>query len=120
MFLRVIFCFLVLFIAQNTCLAQEGGNAPKKEQSMKSKRKLRKEDRKKWKEDRKNKRLEEKKVRDHHKRIQTKEVRKRMKRSKQTAARNRDHKREPFFQRVFKKKGKRVKPSKEKSSKVKQ
>ena len=46
-----------------------------------------------------------------------------MKRSKQTAARNRDHKREPFFQRLFKKKGnkgKRVKQPKEKASKVQQ
>jgi len=121
MFLRIIFCLLCLFILQNTCQAQEGGDGPKKEQSLKSKRKLRKEDKKKWKEDRKNKRLEEKKIRDHHKRIQTKEVRKRMKRSKQTAARNREHKREPFFQRVFKKnpKGKRSKSSKEKTSKVK-
>lgn len=120
MLLRIIFCFLCLLILRNACPAQESGSAPKKEQSFKSKRKLRKEDRKQWKEDRKNKRLEEKKIRDHHKRIQTKEVRKRMKRSKQTAERNREHKREPFFQRLFKKnpKGKRTK-SREKTSKVK-
>ena len=93
-----------------------------KDQSLKSKRKLRKEDRKQWKEDRRNKRAEEKKVRDYHKRIQTKEVRHRMKRSKKTAARNRDHTREPFFQRMFHKKGKgkRVKQPTEKTSKVKQ
>jgi hypothetical protein len=122
MLLRIIFSFLCVFILQNACQAQEGGDGPKKEQSLKSKRKLRKEDKKKWKEERKNKRLEEKKIRDHHKRIQTKEVRKRMKRSKQTATRNRDHKREPFFKRIFKKnpKGKRAKPSKEKAPKVKQ
>lgn len=121
MYLKIIFCILFSIFLQNACLAQSGGDAPKKEQSLKSKRKLRKEDKKKWKEDRRNKRLEEKKIRDHHKRIQTKEVRKRMKRSKQTATRNREHKREPFFQRLFKKKGgKRVKQPKEKSSKVKQ
>ena len=125
MFSRIIiFIFLTLFI-QSHYLAQESGaksDPPKKDQSLKSKRKLRKQDRKQWKEDRRNKRAEEKKIRDHHKRIQTKEVRKRMKRSKQTAIRNHDHKREPFFQRLFHKngKGKRVKQPKEKASKVKQ
>ncbi len=125
MYLRIIFCVLFSLFLQNACLAQESGgksDPPKKDQSLKSKRKLRKEDKKQWKEDRRNKRAEEKKIRDHHKRIQTKEVRKRMKRSKQTATRNHDHKREPFFQRLFKKKnkGKRVKQPKEKTSKVKQ
>lgn len=121
MLLRGIFFALCVLFLQNTGQAQEGGSPPKKEQSLKSKRKLRKEDKKKWKEDRKNKRLEEKKIRDHHKRIQTKEVRKRMKRSKQTATRNREHKREPFFQRVFKKnpRSKRAHSSKEKTTKVK-
>ena len=49
------------------------------------------------------------------KRIQTKEVRKRMKRSKQKAQYNRDHKREPFYKRWLndRKRGKRAKPSKE-------
>ncbi len=125
MYLKIIFCLLFFYGFQNTCLAQEsggGGDPPKKDRSLKSKRKLRKQDRKQWKEDRRNKRAEEKKVRDYHKRIQTKDVRKRMKRSKQTAARNRDHTREPFFQRVFKKKskGRRVKQPTEKTSKVKQ
>jgi len=118
MYLKIIFFILFSYAFQNACLAQEA--APKKEQSLKSKRKLRKEDKKKWKEDRRNKRAEEKKIRNHHKRIQTKEVRKRMKRSKQTAGRNRDHKKEPFFKRLFNKKGKRVKQPKEKTSRVKQ
>ncbi len=124
MYLKLFFCLLFFYSLQNPCLGQEsgGGDPPKKDQSLKSKRKLRKEDRKQWKEDRRNKRAEEKKVRDYHKRIQTKEVRNRMKRSKKTAARNRDHTREPFFQRMFHKKGKgkRVKQPTEKTSKVKQ
>ena len=121
MFLRFIICIIIMFAFQNTCLAQDGGDPPKKDQSIKSKRKERQEDKKKWKEDRRNQRAEEKKIKAHHKRIQTKEVRKRMKRSKSTAQRNHDHKREPFFQRVFKKKrGKGSKQPKEKASKVKQ
>ena len=116
MYIKIIFCLLFFYSFQNVCLAQEGGEG-KKEQSLKSKRKLRKEDRKKWKEERRTKRAEERKIRNHHKRIQTKEVRKRMKRSKQTAGRNRDHKREPFFQRIFKKKGKRSRAPKERASK---
>mgnify|MGYP001552563124 CR=1 FL=1 len=121
MFLRSLVCLLFVLFTQSTLLAQEGGDPPKKDQSIKSKRKQYKEDKRKWKEDRRNQRAEEKKVRDHHKRIQTKEVRKRMKRSKATAQRNHDHKREPFFQRVFKKKrGKGSKTPKEKTSKVKQ
>lgn len=125
MFPKIVFFICFILSIQNPCLGQENGgksDPPKKDQSIKSKRKLRKQDRKQWKEDRRNKRAEEKKIRNHHKRIQTKDVRKRMKRSKQTATRNHDHKREPFFQRMFHKKGKgkRVKQPKEKSSKVKQ
>lgn len=124
MFLRIFFSFLVIIFLQNTCVSQEsGGNAgpPKKDQSIKSKRKLRKADKKKWKEDRRNKRAEEKKIRDHHKRIQTKEVRKRMKKNKGKAIRNNTHQREPFFQRLFqKKRGKSSKQPKEKTSKVQQ
>ena len=121
MFFRIIFLLVTLAIFQNTCLAQEGGGPPKKEQSIKSKRKQYKEDKRKWKEERRNKRAEEKKIRDHHKRIQTKEVRKRMKRNKGKAIRNNTHQREPFFQRLFqKKRGKASKQPKEKTSKVKQ
>lgn len=107
---------LLVFIG--TSYAQEGGggkpNTPAT--TWKGKRKQRKADRKEWKKKRKEKRAEEKKIKNHHKRIQTKEVRKRMKRSKVKASRNREHKGEPFFQRVFNKKGKRVKKSKEHGS----
>ena len=121
MFIRIFFLLITFSIFQNTCLAQEGSGPPKKEQSIKSKRKQYKEDKRKWKEDRRNKRAEEKKIRDHHKRIQTKEVRKRMKRSKTKAIRNNTHQREPFFQRLFqKKRGKASRQPKEKTSKVQQ
>lgn len=112
----VILFTLLVFIG--TLNAQEGGggkpNTPAT--TWKGKRKQRKADRKEWKKKRKEKRAEEKKIKNHHKRIQTKEVRKRMKRSKVKASRNREHKGEPFFQRVFNKKGKRVKKSKEHGS----
>ena len=95
-------------------------DVPKKDQSIKSKRKQRKADKKEWKEERKLKKAEEKKIRDHHKRIQTKEVRKRMKRSKKTALRNHDHKKKPFFERIFSKEGKgRHSKKREKTTKVK-
>lgn len=124
MFIRIVGIFIFMFFLKSSCIAQDGGGkseAPKKDQSLKSKRKLRKADKKKWKEDRRNKRAEEKRIRKHHKRIQTKEVRKRMKRSKGTAVRNNSHQREPFFKRLFqKKRGKASKQPKEKTSKVKQ
>lgn len=101
---KIRYCLLFLVLIQFAGIAQESSGPPKKEQSVKSKRKQHQEDRKKWKEDRRNKRLEEKKIRDHHKRIQTKEVRKRMKRHKVKAQRNHDHQREPWFRRVFQKK----------------
>ena len=119
MFLKYFFILFFIFSAPVTSLSQDKGGPPKKDQSIKSKRKLRKADRLKWKEERRNKRAEEKKIRAHHKRIQTKEVRKRMKRSKGKAIRNNDHQREPFFQRLFKKKrGKASKQPKEKVKKV--
>lgn len=116
-----ILCF-VLLGAQNTVLAQSNGGPPKKDQSIKSKRKQRQEDKRKWKEERKKKRDEERMIREHHKRIQTKEVRKRMKRSKKVAQRNQDHVRAPWYERIFNKpgKGKRGKAPKEKTQKVKQ
>src|SRR6202008_2260157 len=103
MILRLILFLSLFCFASIASVAQEGGGPPKKDQSIKSKRKQYKEDKRKWKEERRKKRAEEKMVRDHHKRIQTKEVRKRMKRSKAKALRNHDNKREPFFQRVFSK-----------------
>lgn len=124
MLIRIVVIFIFTLFLKNACIAQEGGgksDAPKHEQSLKSKRKLRKADKKKWKEDRRNKRAEEKKIRNHHKRIQTKSVRKRMKSNKGKALRNNAHQREPFFKRLFqKKRGKGSKQPKEKTSKVKQ
>lgn len=121
MLFRIVVIFIFTCFIQNACIAQEDGDAPKHEQSLKSKRKLRKADKKKWKEDRRNKRAEEKKIRNHHKRIQTKSVRKRMKSNKGKALRNNAHQREPFFKRLFqKKRGKGSKQPKEKASKVKQ
>lgn len=124
MIYKLTLTILFFFILQNPCNSQTGGNGsqntPQGSQSLKSKRKQRKADKKEWKEERRKKRDDERKVRNHHKRIQTKEVRKRMKRSKQKATLNREHRREPFFQRLFNKKGKgkRVKVSKEKVKKV--
>lgn len=120
---RLILFFSFFLLSHNFYYSQQsdGKPVPKKDQSLKSKRKLRKADRKKWKEDRRNKRAEEKKIRDHHKRIQTKSVRKRMKRNKGKAMRNNSHQREPFFQRLFQqKRGKSSKNAKEKSSKGQQ
>ena len=112
----VILIFLIVSIPQNLLLAQEGAQPPKKEQSIKSKRKQYKEDKKKWKEEREQKRAEEKKIEEHHKRIQTKEVQKRMKKSKARAMRNNTHQRDPFFQRlVQKKRGRAIKQSKERA-----
>lgn len=117
MLLRFIFSIFFISILQNPSVAQENAGPPKKDQSLKSKRKLRKEDKKKWKEARRNKRAEEKKIKEYHKRLQTKEVRKRMKRSKKTSMRNNTNQREPFFQRLFqKKRGKSSRQPKEKTS----
>ncbi len=112
-----LFISILFFAFITNSLAQEGGGKPNTPATTwKGKRKQRRADRKEWKKARKDKRAEEKKIKNHHKRIQTKEVRKRMKRSKVKASRNREHKGEPFFERVFKKKGKRAKKSKERGT----
>ncbi len=119
----ILFIFFALSL-QTIGYSQTGGNGsqntPQGSQSLKSKRKQRKADKKEWKEDRRKKRDEERKVRNHHKRIQTKEVRKRMKRNKGKSQALRDNKREPFYKRLFNKKGKgkRAKVSKEKVKKI--
>jgi hypothetical protein len=122
-FLKVILLSVFVFVTNQVVIAQDApskSDVPKKDQSIKSKRKQRKADKKEWKEDRKKKKAEEKMIRDHHKRIQTKEVRKRMKRSKKTALRNHDHKRKPLFERMFNRDGKRKHSKKlEKTSQVK-
>ena len=124
MMFRLIVIIIFTCFLQNAGISQEGGgksDAPKHEQSLKSKRKLRKADRKAAKEKRKAEKAERKKIKNHHKRIQTKEVRKRMKKNKGKAIRNNTHQREPFFKRLFqKKRGKAGKQPKEKTSKVKQ
>ena len=106
MVFRIVVIFILAFFLKNVCIAQDskGGDPPKHEKSIKSKRKLRKADKKKWKEERRNKRAEEKKIRNHHKRIQTKSVRKRMKGNKGKAIRNNANQREPFFKLLFQKK----------------
>lgn len=106
-FLRLFTSILFVCLLQNSCFAQENSGPPKKEESLKSKRKLRKADKRKWKEERAAKRAEEKNIKAYHKRLQTKAVRKRMNQSKIKAQRNRDHLKEPLFVRLFNKKGKR-------------
>jgi hypothetical protein len=122
MLLRFILSLVFVCFIQNNFPAQESGGPPKKDQTIKSKRKLRKADKKKWKEDRAAKRAEEKKIKAYHKRIQAKEVRKRMKRSKGKSQAIRANKREPLIKRLFNKQGKRktAKQHKERTSKVKQ
>lgn len=107
---------IILCAFLSSSYAQDGGKPNIPATSIKGKRKQRKAAKKEWKKARKLKRAEEKNVKNHHKRIQTKEVRKRMKNSKVRATRNREHKSEPFFQKLFNKKGKRVKKSKEHGS----
>lgn len=107
MILRLVFSLLLFAFISNSAFSQDGGGPPKKDQSIKSKRKLRKADRKKWKETRSAERAEKRKIKAHHKRLQTKEVRKRMKRSKVKAQRNHDNKGPSFFERMRTKKSKR-------------
>lgn len=116
-FIKLIIAVLLFALLSPTYAQESGGGKPNvPATTLKGKRKQRKAAKKEWKKARKEKRAEEKKIKNHHKRIQTKDVRKRMKRSKVKATRNREHKGEPFFQRLFNKKGKRVKKSKEHGS----
>jgi len=118
MFIRIISLLILMAFFQPTMSSQETG-PPK--QTFRSKMKQRKADRKQWREDRRNQRAEKKAIRAHHKRIQTKAVRKRMKSKKKVALRNQNNEREPFFQRLFKKKGiRRAKKTKERGTTIKQ
>lgn len=81
-----------------------GAQEPKKQQSLKSERRIRKELRRESTEKRRKERAERKAVKKYHKRLQTKKVRKRMKSSKKSAIRYNEHKREFFIIRWFKKK----------------
>lgn len=116
-FLKFFTSVLFVCLLQNSFYAQENNGPPKKEQSIKSKRKLRKADKRKWKEERAAKRAEEKNIKAYHKRLQTKAVRKRMNQSKVKAQRNRDHLKEPLLLRFFNKKRKHKTSSQAKEKK---
>jgi hypothetical protein len=118
MLIRFFFSVIILCFLQITCYSQESGGPPKKEQSLKSKRKLRKADKKKWKEERSAQRAEEKNRDAHHKRVQTKAVYKRMKQSRAKSNSIRENKRDPFYKRWFQnnQKRKRVHITKERTN----
>lgn len=118
MLVRFFFSVIISCFLQITCYSQESGGPPKKEQSLKSKRKLRKADKKKWKEERSAQRAEEKNRDTHHKRVQTKAVYKRMKQSRAKSNAIRLNKREPFYKRWFQnnQKRKRIHITKERTS----
>jgi hypothetical protein len=118
MLIRFFFSVIILCFLQITCYSQESGGPTKKEQSLKSKRKLRKADKKKWKEERSAQRAEEKNRDAHHKRVQTKAVYKRMKQSRAKSNSIRENKRDPFYKRWFQnnQKRKRVHITKERTN----
>jgi hypothetical protein len=118
MFIRFFLSFIVLCFLQIKCYSQEGSSPPKKEQSLKSKRKIRKADKKKWKEERAIKRAEEKNKEAYHKRVQTKAVYKRMKQSRAKSNSIRTNKRDPFYKRWFQnnQKRKRINITKERTA----
>jgi len=118
MLIRFFFSVIILCFLQITCYSQESGGPPKKEQSLKSKRKLRKADKKKWKEERSAQRAEEKNRDAHHKRVQTKTVYNRMKQSRAKSNSIRENKRDPFYKRWFQnnQKRKRVHITKERTN----
>ena len=118
MIIRFCFSFVILCFLSINGYSQESGGPPKKEQSIKSKRKLRKADKKKWKEERSAQRAEEKNRDAHHKRVQTKAVYKRMKQSRAKSNSIRENKRDPFYKRWFQnnQKRKRVHITKERTN----
>lgn len=118
MFIRFFFGLIILCFLQINCYSQENGGPPKKEQTIKSKRKLRKADKKKWKEERATQRAEAKNRDAHQKKIQTKAVYKRMKQSRAKSNAIRSNKREPFYKRWFQnhQKRKRIHMTKERTS----
>jgi len=105
--LKYLILFFSLISFYNPAISQDksSGTGPK-EQSIKSKRKIRKIQRKESAEKRRKEKAERKAIKAHHKRIQTKKVRKRMKKSKNRATLNNDNRREFFLVRWFKKKKK--------------
>jgi hypothetical protein len=101
---RAILIIAILFASE--IYSQEKGTGPREKsfkEELKSNRDLRRERRAK----RKQEKAEQKAIKAHHKRIQTKAVRKRMKQSRGKSTRYNENKREPFFKRLFRKKGKR-------------
>lgn len=111
--MRRILAFISALLLTLMLPAQDQSGLGPKEKSVKSEMRLRKQIRKEDREKRAQERAERKAVKKHHKRIQTKAVRKRMKKSRATAARNHDNRREFFLKRWFKKKHNgRLKPVK--------
>ena len=109
---RSILIFTLLLAVLYPAAAQHKGTGPG-EPSAKEELRIRKQKRKAAKERKKLEKEERKKIREHHKRIQTKDVQKRMKKSRKSALRNNDNKREFFMKRWFTKKGKPVRKKKD-------
>ena len=103
MTLKKIIIYLLFLMWFSPTFSQEKGTGPK-EKSVSSQRKILKKARIEAREKRRKERAERKAIKKYHKRLQTKQVRKRMKKSKGKSVLNNDNRREPFFQRIFKKK----------------
>jgi hypothetical protein len=103
--LKKLFVLILLLIFSSAYEAQNKGTGPG-EPSAREEIRIRKQRKHEAREKRKLEKAERKKVKAHHKRIQTKTVQKRMKKSKKTAIRNNDNKREFFMKRWFRKKNK--------------
>ena len=98
------FLVLVLLLFLSPAFdAQNKGTGPG-EPSAREEIRIRKQRKHEARERRKLEKAERKKVKEHHKRLQTKTVQKRMKKSRKTAVRNNEHKREFFMKRWFRKK----------------
>jgi hypothetical protein len=85
--------------------AQDNTGTGPKEKSIKAELSIKKQQRREARERRKREKEERRAIKKHHKRIQTKKVQKRMKQSKETAIRHNENRREPFYKRWFRKKG---------------
>jgi hypothetical protein len=103
---------LVLFIVCAVNVQSQNKGTGPQEPSAREEIRIRKQRKHEARERRKQEKAERKKVKEHHKRLQTKTVQKRMKKSKKTAIRNNEHKREFFMTRWFRKKNKATSPKK--------
>jgi hypothetical protein len=83
--------------------AQEKNTGPK-EKPVSTELSIKKQQRREARARRKREKEEKRAIKKHHDRLQTKKVRKRMKESRNTAIRNNENKREPFYRRWFRKK----------------